>query len=74
MNRVASARRTPLCAHTDRGHANRKKRQSAVLSGRPPGAPSFLRILEALRLMAAGLLFALGVVALLWLAELAAFG
>ena len=32
-----------------------------------------LRLFEALRLMAAGLLFALGVVALLWLAELAAF-
>lgn len=53
--------------------ANRKERYSAIRSGRPRGALTLLRILDALRLCAAGLLFALGFVVLLWLAELAAF-
>lgn len=37
------------------------------------GALTLLRILDALRLCAAGLVFAVGFVALLWLAELVAF-
>lgn len=52
---------------------NRKERHSAIRSGRLLGGLTLLRILDALRLCAAGLVFAVGFVALLWLAELAAF-
>ena len=64
---------TPRCRRGRGAITNRTARHSAVRSVRLLGALALLRILDAVRLCAAGLLFALGFVALLWLAELEAF-